>query len=217
MSDRAPPSGPDLAPGRPLIVCDADEVLLQFLGGLEAYLPGQGLYLDLAGYALTGSIRRAGTGEPLPQAEVGPLIKAFHATAGLDLRPVAGAAEALSGLAAHAQIVILTNVADELAAARRANLAGHGMDYPVVPNAGLKGAAVAALAGRAGAPVFFIDDIPHHHASVAEAVPGAHQIHFVADERLFRLATASPHAGLFTSNWAEAAAHIHDTLKTGGG
>ncbi|MBL9011208.1 MAG: hypothetical protein JNL56_08525 [Alphaproteobacteria bacterium] len=206
-----------LIAGRPLVVCDADEVLLQFLGGLEAYLPSQGLYLDLEGYALTGSIRRAATGEPLVQTDVGALIKAFHETAGLALQPVAGAAAALADLATTAQIVILTNVAQDLAVGRRANLAGHGMDYPVVPNSGLKGPAVSALAARAQAPVFFIDDIPHHHASVAEAAPGTHQIHFVADERLFRMAKASPHAGLFTSDWAEAGAHVRARLDQDGG
>lgn len=194
--------------GRPLIVCDADEVLLRFLSGLERYLPGQGLYLDLAGYALTGAIRRAATREPLEQKEVGTLIKTFHATAGLELEPVAGAAAALQALSGHAQIVILTNIGGEIAAGRRANLAAHGIDFPVISNSGLKGPMIAALAAKAAAPVFFIDDIAHHHASAAESHPATHSIHFVADERLFRMAKPSPHARLFTSDWPAATTHI---------
>jgi hypothetical protein len=201
-----------LTPGRPLVVSDADEVLLRFLVGLERYLPSQDLYLDLKGYALTGSIRHSGSGEAADQAAVSAVIKAFHGTAGLDLEAVAGAAAALADLAAHAQIVILTNVAPENAAGRRANLAGHGIDFPVIPNAGLKGPMVAALAAAAGAPTFFVDDIPHHHASVAAAAPDVHLVHFVADERLFRMATRSPHARLFTSDWSEAATHILEAL-----
>ena len=44
----------DLVPGRPLVVSDADEVLVQFVAGLELYLETQGLWLDLQSFALTG-------------------------------------------------------------------------------------------------------------------------------------------------------------------
>jgi len=205
MSDMPAPA---IEAGRPLIVCDADEVLLQFLRGLEASLPPQGLYLDLTQYNLTGAIKRSGTGEPLVQSEVGAVIKAFHADAGLRLDAVDGAAEALSALSVHAQIVILTNVIPEQGAARRANLARLGMDYPVLPNSGLKGEAVRRLAEQCAAPVFFVDDIARHHADVAAAWPEAHQIHFVADERLFAMASRSPHARLFTRHWLEARDHM---------
>jgi hypothetical protein len=202
-----------IEPGRPLIICDADEVLLQFLRGLEAALPAQGLYLDLSQYNLTGAIKRAEDGTPLAQHEVGAVIKAFHADGGLRLNAVEGAAEALDALSRHAQIVVLTNVVPEQGAARRANLAGLGMNYPVLPNSGLKGAAVRRLAEQCGEPVFFIDDIAHHHADVAAAWPDAHQIHFVADERLFAMAPRSPHARLFTRHWPEARDHVMAALE----
>lgn len=206
------PADLSLVAGRPLVICDADEVLLRFLAGLERYLPSQGLYLDLKGYALTGSIRHGDSREAAEQSVVSAVIKSFHATAGLELEAVAGAAEALQRLSPHAQIVVLTNIAPEAAAGRRANLAAQGIDYPVIPNSGLKGPMIAAMAARTGAPVVFVDDIHHHHASAAEAHPATHSIHFVADERLFRLATPSPHARLFSSDWAETADHILQTL-----
>ncbi|MFT3808420.1 MAG: hypothetical protein QM698_00725 [Micropepsaceae bacterium] len=198
--------------GRPLIVVDADEVLLRFLQGLENYLPSEGLYLDLQTYQLTGNIRRSSDGGALDQASVSALLKTFHATAGLDLSPVAGASDALAALAPHAQIVVLTNIAPELTERRRANLRAHGLDYPVIANAGLKGPAFAALAAAARAPAIFVDDIPRHHASVAEAHAGAHQIHLVADPRLFAMAKPAPQAGLFTSDWNAAHSHILKTL-----
>lgn len=203
---------PDIIVGRPLIVVDADEVLLQFLAGLEAWLPDEGLYLDLKTYQLTGNIRRTSDGGPLEQAAVTTLLKTFHAGPGLDLTAVSGAADALSELSRHAQIVVLTNIAPELAARRRANLAAHGLDYPVIANSGLKGTAFADLARTAAAPAVFVDDIPHHHAAVAEAHPGADQVHLVADPRLFAMAKPAPQAALFTSDWAEARAHILKSL-----
>ncbi len=202
----------DIRRGRPLIVVDADEVLLRFLEGLEAWRPSRESFLDLQGYKLTGNIRRTADREPLDQPAVTELLKTFHATAGLDLMPVAGAAEALAGLAPHAQIVVLTNIAPELADNRRANLKAHGIDYPVLSNSGLKGPAFARLAMAAAAPAVFVDDIPHHHASVAAAHRGAHQVHLVADPRLFAAATPAPEAALFTSDWREAHRHIAGVL-----
>ena len=52
-----------LVRGRPLIVTDCDEVLMQFLVGLETYIETQGLWLDLKSYALTGNIKRRDTNE----------------------------------------------------------------------------------------------------------------------------------------------------------
>ncbi len=198
--------------GRPVVVCDADEVLLRFLADLEAFMPSRGVYLDLQGYALTGAIKRSDDGVALAQADVSLLLKAFYAERGAELTPVEGAAEALARLSERAQIVVLSNVAPEIAAARRENLRRAGMDYPVIANAGLKGEMVRLLADEAGAPAAFIDDIAHHHASVAESAPETHRVHFIADPRLFRLASPSRHAALFTSDWAEAAADIERAL-----
>ncbi len=206
---------PEIRSGRPLIVVDADEVLLQFLAGLEDYLGRNDLYLDLRSYQLTGNIRRRADEAALTQPEVSELIKTFHATDGLDLAPVEGAADALAALSAHAQIVVLSNIPSELASRRQANLRAHGLDYPVIGNTGLKGPAFAKLADQAGAAAVFVDDIPHHHASVAEAAPGAHLVHLVADKRLFRMARAAPQAGLFTSDWREAHAHILKSILGG--
>lgn len=194
---------------------DADEVLLQFLMGLEAYLPTQGLTMTLSGYQLTGNIRRADNGEALDQPAVTTLLKTFHATAGLELDPVPGAANALNDLSRVAQIVVLTNISPDLAERRRANLRTHGLDYPVIANSGLKGPTFAALAKAAEAPTVFVDDIAHHHASVAEAAPGAAQVHLIADPRLFQMARKAPQASLFTSDWGEAHRHILSFLEVG--
>ncbi len=197
---------------RPLVICDADEVLLRFVEGLEVWLPTQGAVLDLQGYALTGNIKDTSTGVPLPGPDVSALIKTFHRTGGLDLQPVAGAAEALAAIAAQADIVVLTNIADDLATARQANLAAHGIPYPVHTNSGLKGPAAARLAAGAGAPVFFIDDIPHNHVSVAEALPHSHRIQFVGDKRLFAATRRTEAAHLLSNSWAEASRWILDRL-----
>lgn len=199
---------------RPVIVCDADEVLVRFVAGLERYLEGEGMWLDLRSFALTGNIKERATGRALEQAEVSALLDQFYATWTDRLEPVPGAAEALEALSACCQVVILSNLPGSARAVREAWLACHGMEYPVIANAGLKGAAFAALAARCGRPAFFVDDIPHHIADAARTVPDAVLIHFVADPRLARLLPAAEACHFRTGDWAEARAFMETRLPS---
>ena len=47
-----------LAAGRPLLLVDADEVLLAFARGFDEFLAGHDCYLDLVSYRLHGNVRR---------------------------------------------------------------------------------------------------------------------------------------------------------------
>jgi hypothetical protein len=200
-----------LTPGRPLAIVDADEVLLRFVEGFDRHLRTQALFLDLASYRLHGNVKRLDDRKPVLDVEVTALLEEFRRD--LDsLEMVEGAREALTSLAGRADIVVLTNIIPAQAAARARNLAAHGLDYPLVANAGLKGPAVKALASRAGAPSFFIDDIPHNLQSAAEAAPDIFRIHLIGDERLKPLLPPSAHAHLRAEDWAEAAAFMHARL-----
>jgi hypothetical protein len=195
---------------RPLIVCDADEVLVRFVAGLELFLESEDLWLDLQSFALTGNIKERVTGRALEQAEVSALLARFYATQTDRLEPVPGAAEALGVLSACCQIIILSNLPAPARAAREAWLVRHGMPFPVIANAGLKGAAFGAMAARSGRPAFFLDDIPHHISDAARNVPDGVLIHFVADARLARLLPPAQACHLRTGDWAEARAFIED-------
>lgn len=206
----------DLVRGRPLIVSDADEVLLQFMVGLERYLDTQDLWIDLRSFALTGNIKRKGTDEPVPQADMPGLLDAFFAASTHELEVVPGAVEALAALSERAQIVILTNVPLEAKARREASLAAQGIPYPVIANKGLKGGAVRRLAELVEAPVVFLDDIPHNLASVAKAHAPTHLIHFIADERLAKLLGQAPDSHFHTTEWPAARRFIEERLDAEG-
>tara|TARA_R110000824_G_scaffold399843_1_gene605974 strand:- start:63611 stop:64318 length:708 start_codon:yes stop_codon:yes gene_type:complete len=206
----------DLIHGRPLIVTDCDEVLMQFLVGLETYLETQGLWLDLQSYALTGNIKRRDTNEPLPGTAMPELMQGFFETSTGTLLPVAGASEALRDLSLRAQIVVLTNVPISEKDARSRNLAEKDMPYPVIANRGLKGAAVKLMADKVSAPTFFLDDIPHNIASVAKAHETCTLLHFIADKRLAKLMGQAPDSHFHTSEWAEAHAFISGHLDKAG-
>lgn len=198
-----------LEEGRPLILCDADEVLFKFLEGLEHYLESEGYWLDMTSFRLSGNVKKQGTDEAIDGMQVKQLLDSFfqHRTEHLD--PVEGAAEALASLSEQAQIVILSNLPLAQRRDREKALAEHGMAYPLVANQGIKGPPAKALAEAAKAPVTFLDDLPPNLQSVRETVPHATLIHFIADPRLAQLigkAEASDHR---LDTWPE----VHDLLS----
>jgi FMN phosphatase YigB (HAD superfamily) len=190
---------------RPLLVCDCDEVLLHFAAPFARYLGDHhGIELRFDSFALAGNARHRETGFIVERAAIGELIQKFFDEAMHAQPAVDGAADALQALSQHFDIVILTNIRDDLAARRSAQITALGMPYPVVTNSGPKGPAVASLfAGRRQHGVF-IDDLPPHHASVRQSVPDIKQLHMVADAGLRRLIPAAEHADRRIDIWSEA-------------
>jgi len=200
-----------LSPDRPLLIVDADEVILRFAEGFDRFLRARALFLDLTSYRLHGNVKRLDDRTPVLDVEVTALLDEFRAE--LDsLEAVEHASEALAELKPHLDVVVLSNVSESQAPPRLRNLAALGFNFPLVVNAGPKGPAVKALAGRAASPAFFVDDIPQHLASAAEAAPDVYRIHLIGDERLKPLLPPSPHAHLRAEDWREAAAFIRARL-----
>src|SRR5450755_270641 len=167
-----------LTAGRPLLIVDADEVLLRFVEGFDRFLDRQGLFLDLTAYRLHGNVKRRDDLKPILDVEVTALLDDFRRD--LDwLEHVEGARDSLHALSRQLDIVVLTNISPAQADARRRNLEGFGLDLPVVANSGLKGESVKALAARSGRPSFFVDDIPHNLVSAAQHAPDVTRIHLI--------------------------------------
>jgi hypothetical protein len=203
-------------PARPLIICDADEVLLSFMAAFEKFLHGRGLYYAWRSYALDGNVLRRPGGDAVSQPGVRALIEAFYADHAATLTPVAGASEALKRLAARADIVILTNLWRQHRDARQRQLAGFGLPYPVISNSGSKGPPVAWFAARGAAPLYFIDDSPRHHSAVAGDAVGAVRIHFIAERRLAGLLGPAADSHYRTDTWVSARRVIERDLDAKG-
>jgi hypothetical protein len=198
--------------GRPLLILDADEVLLQFVAGFDTFLRERGLYLDLSSYRLHGNAKRLDDHTPVLDVEVTALLEEFRSD--LDwLAAVDGAQDAVIALSSLATVAVLTNIAPAQAGPRRRNLTTLGLDLPLIANSGLKGPAVRDLANHTGAPTFFVDDIPQQLASAAEHAPDVIRIHLIGDERLKPLLPASPHAHHYAKDWQSAEAFIREQLK----
>lgn len=201
----------ELDPDRPLVISDADEVLLQFMRQFEIYLDRNDMWIDLSSFRLQGNIKYKGSDEAVDMTNRN-IIDDFFAAETLNFSPVEGAAEALNVLSKEAQIIILTNLPLAQKSERQINLSKHGMDYPVIVGSGLKGPAVKSLGEKINAPLFFLDDIPHNINSVAEYVPTSGRIHMIADPRLSKLIGAAEGASARIDQWQEAQAWILDKL-----
>lgn len=199
---------------RPLLICDADEVLVRFGAGMEAFLDSLDLYYDWTAFHFEGTIRRRSDDTPIPNYAVAEVRERFLSERIRELPPVDGAPEALARLAAHLQIVILTNIPHEARAGRIESLRELGMTYPVITNVGGKGHAVRDMTARAG-PTVFVDDLPEHHESVALHADQVHRIQFIEDPRLERLVGAAEHSHHKSGDWGETEGYIRRHLGIG--
>ncbi|MEM6973123.1 MAG: hypothetical protein AAF577_09985 [Pseudomonadota bacterium] len=168
----------EIRPGRPLLVVDADEVLVAFSAHLARWLNSVGYELRLTRYELEGSIYALGDETPVAFEAALSLIDAFFEDETVHQQPLAGAVEALERLRREAQVVVLTNIPRPARDDRVTNLLSHGLDIPVIANQGGKGRALAIMAARAAAPSAFIDDSPHQIVSAARHAPDMGRIHF---------------------------------------
>ncbi len=188
---------------RPLIITDADEVLFQFMAGLEEFILEREMIFDWSSFALSGNIRDAKSNRAIDPPEVKKLLADFFDARAGDLVPVSGAAPALKRLSQRAQIVVLSNVPENAVSARINCLRENDMDYPLIANIGAKGPAVRALIGESHRPVVFIDDIPHNHKSVAEAAEAVLRLHFIAHKKLATLLGPAEYCDQRLNSWPE--------------
>jgi hypothetical protein len=205
-----------LDPDRPLIISDADEVIADFMGGFEAYMQAQGFYFNWASYRLNENIRRKSDDEAADRDEVHELIGGFYGACIDTMATVPDAVETLQALAARATIVVLSNQPAVHRERRRQWLEGLGLDVPLVTNGGPKGPAVRALSERVSAPVYFLDDAPSHHTSVAADAGHVFRIHFVANPGLAPLIKTAADCHKRAASWREASGFIEDDLAAKG-
>jgi hypothetical protein len=93
---------------RPLIVCDIDEVVLEFITPFQAFLVEHGHELQPRSFRLTGNVVRLADGSETPAEDVDRLLEAFFAEQDGWQTPVEAAADSLAELSGKADIVFLT-------------------------------------------------------------------------------------------------------------
>jgi hypothetical protein len=192
----------------PLVICDVDEVVVHFTRDFEDFLGGHGLWLDTSISLFSSNIRNQKTRILLSPEEIEKTVVQFFAERTLDMQTIEGAVEALHSIGKSADVIMLTNLPHEAGDDRRANLAGHGLNFPVVTNSGPKGPAIQKIASQVSAPVVFIDDSPGFITSAFHHAPDVHLIHFLHDERYARLVAPLDFVSLRTDTWEEMHPHV---------
>ncbi|WP_425229154.1 HAD family hydrolase [Sphingomonas sp.] len=202
---------------RPLLITDCDEVLLHMVKHFRDWLDEhRDIDFNIGAGDFQKSIRKRDGSGPLAAEEMWGLIRDFFPGEMARQTLVPHAAEALAALGETADIVVLTNLADECREPRMAQLAAHGIRHRVVCNQGGKGAPVAALVAEFGDPVtVFVDDLAIHHTSVAKHAPAVHRLHMVSEPELAGAIPPAADAHARIDDWREAQGWIAARFAAG--
>lgn len=202
---------------RPLVISDCDEVLLYMIAPFRDWLAAnEGVTFNMVGNNFAGAMRWTDSGEPVGEKDIWRLLGRFFDSQMHTQLPIKGAVEAINTLARDADVVILTNLTDERQAHRAAQLAEHGIHARVFTNQGPKGPALARIMAEYAPPrAVFIDDLPQHHLSAAQAVPGVRRLHLCGEPMLAPLidcAHTQGHAHARIDRWDQALPWLLDQL-----
>jgi len=166
------------------VITDCDEVLLHMVSHFREWLDeAHGVDFSMDGGDFANALTRSGA--PIERMEIWSLLNGFFRTEMPRQTLVPGAKEALIALQEQADVVVLTNLLDEHRGARADQLRALGIDVPVHCNQGGKGTPVRRLIDEYRPSLtVFVDDLPQHHASVAESAPDTFRLHMVAEPLL---------------------------------
>jgi hypothetical protein len=206
----------DVNPEKPLILVDADEVIVHFALPLKDYLSEFGFDLNFTSYKIFDNITEQKTGAILPREKAVHFIDKFFDDRVFHQPAVAGAVAALNDLSTKNQVIIVTNVPQKAKDTRKQAMVKLGMDFPLIANKGLKGPIIQYLTKDHQAPVVFLDDIPHNLQSVKAEAPHVHRIHFVAEPILRPLLEKAKGAHVRIDEWDDCHRYINNHFKEQG-
>ncbi|WP_414692909.1 hypothetical protein [Pararhizobium sp.] len=198
---------------RPLIVCDIDEVVLEFLTPLRNFLNSSGHDLLPRSFRLHGNIVAIENGEPVSETQTRTFLEEFFRQQDQWQTPANQVVETLADLAKNADIVFLTAMAPRHAAMRRALLDRHGLHYPLLASEAPKGPIIQRLHDARDVPLIFIDDILRNLQSVRACAPDCLLINLIANAE-FRAMAPHPGDGILTADgWTQTAEIIRQHLR----
>ncbi|KQV82749.1 hypothetical protein [Rhizobium sp. Root1220] len=194
---------------RPLIVCDIDEVVLEFISPFTAFLRSHSYDLLPRSFRLHGNIVSQHDGSELERATVDSLEEAFFASQDLWQKPAEEAVETLQMLSTDADIVFLTAMPPRHHGIRRKLLDQLDLSFDMIATEEPKGPVVARLHDRRDLPVAFIDDMQRNLLSVGEHVPECLLVTMMANPDFKPFAPAPTGSIVAASGWG----HAHELVR----
>jgi hypothetical protein len=202
---------------RPLVITDCDEVLLHMVAPFRDWLgEDHGVLFDMGSEDFGRALTHAHNGAAVGEEDIWRLLNLFFDGQMHRQYPIAGSVQAMTELAEHADVVVLTNLKDHRNAHRTRQLADLGLDLRVFTNQGPKGPALKAiLDDYQPSRAVFIDDLAQHHGSVAGLTPDVFRLHFCGEPLLAPNIACAHKAGdahARIDEWASAVPWLLDRL-----
>lgn len=196
-------SGDVTLENRALIVCDVDEVALEFINPFKGFLNSNGYELLPRSFRLTGNVVSLADGKEAERELVSEFLDGFFA-AQMDWQtPTGGVETALANLSQSADIVFLTAMPPRHYDVRRTLLDRHDLRYPLLATTEAKGPLIDTLHEGRDHPVIFVDDLAHNLHSARQHVPSTLAINYMSNEQYRSMA---PHPGddvVEATDWTE--------------
>jgi hypothetical protein len=199
---------------RPLLVCDVDEVVLEFLDPFHAYLTSVNHRLHADSFHLHGNIRDF-AGAPASDEAVEQFQEEFFSTQDKWQKPAKDAKSVLDGLSAEADIVLLTAMPPRHQGVRRALLDLFEFRYPMIATEQPKGPVVKTLIGARDISACFIDDIHRNLHSVRDHAPSTLLINMMANDAFRAMAPDPGEQVEIAVSWKDAETRIRRHFDLG--
>ncbi|MBP1860912.1 hypothetical protein J2Z75_004433 [Rhizobium herbae] len=193
---------------RPLIVCDIDEVVLEFVTPFRDFLRSSGCDLLPRSFRLHGNVVRLDSGEPVADQMTTDFLEEFFTLQDAWQTPADRVVDTLASLSVDADIIFLTAMPPRHTGVRRALLDRHGLHYPLLASEEPKGPIIKRLHDARTVPLVFIDDILRNLQSVRTHAPECLLVNLMANAQ-FRAMAPDPGDGILKADsWTDAAALI---------
>ena len=200
---------------KPLLISDADEVIVNMISCFEEFISKKDLYYDLSSYALFGNIKKKIDQSPVDNKKVINLLDEFYDNHTMDITFVNDALIYLKKIEnnLNLQIIILSNLPLRNREEREKSFNNNGLNYPVIANFGPKGPAIKEITQEFEKDIFFIDDISTNLLSARESVNNIKTIHYVSDSRISKLAQTPEGINIRANNWNEIYKYIKNEIN----
>ena len=196
----------------PLLICDADEVIFEFMENFDNYLQLNDMYFSYESFKLNGNIFKKKNNIAINNIYIPSIISKFFEEYALKMPLIKGAKSALKKLSKVMNIIILSNIPKTYAANRIQCLNNNDMHYQLISNDGPKNIKCLELEKLTNKKVFFVDDLPNQISSVSSNCKNITTIHFLQNKKLLKIVPEVKDCDYKANNWEEILKIIYNNI-----
>ena len=196
----------------PLLICDADEVIFEFMESFDNYLQLNDMYFSYKSFKLNGNIFNKKNNIAINNIYIPSIISKFFEEYALKMPLIKGAKNALKKLSKVMNIIILSNIPKTCVANRIQCLKNNDMHYQFVSNHGPKNIKCLEIEKLTKKKVFFVDDLPNQISSVSSICKNITTIHFLQNKKLLKILPEVKDCDYKPNNWEEILKIIYNNI-----